>query len=212
MADRGFAEYVRCFTLAIVSVALAGERRRPNEALHGKTGAVSHGEAISTPSILPFVLLGGVSMLCHVIRFSSLAGIGSVASPDEAYAMPDEPGFAKERTALPKQEPSTRQSQTNNIVDADRVGHQSPGYAIDKSEAYMLTDRPVDAIGLHFEPTVLGITKRAFLSDSWASSASFQEAKKVLMESALESKIDFLYGLKSNLIVGRYIRAGTSFQ
>ena len=143
---------------------------------------------------------------------SWLAGIGSVASPDEAYAMPDEPGFAKERTALPKQEPSTRQSQTNNIVDADRVGHQSPGYAIDKSEAYMLTDRPVDAIGLHFEPTVLGITKRAFLSDSWASSASFQEAKKVLMESALESKIDFLYGLKSNLIVGRYIRAGTSFQ
>ena len=94
MADRGFAEYVRCFTLAIVSVALAGERRRPNEALHGKTGAVSHGEAISTPSILPFVLLGGVSMLCHVIRFSSLAGIGSVASPDEAYAMRDYVGFA----------------------------------------------------------------------------------------------------------------------
>jgi hypothetical protein len=63
-----------------------------------------------------------------------------------------------------------------------------------------------------FEPIVLGITKRAFLSESWASSASFQEAKKVLMESACESKIDFLSGLKSNLIVGRYIRAGTSFQ
>ena len=63
-----------------------------------------------------------------------------------------------------------------------------------------------------FEPIVLGITKRAFLSESWASSASFQEAKKVLMESACESKIDFLSGLKSNLIVGRYIRAGTSFR
>ena len=63
-----------------------------------------------------------------------------------------------------------------------------------------------------FEPIVLGITKRAFLSESWASRASFQEAKKVLMESACESKIDFLSGLKSNLIVGRYIRAGTSFR
>ena len=63
-----------------------------------------------------------------------------------------------------------------------------------------------------YEPIVLGITKRAFLSESWASSASFQEAKKVLMESACESKIDFLSGLKSNLIVGRYIRAGTSFR
>ena len=66
--------------------------------------------------------------------------------------------------------------------------------------------------GVQFEPIVLGITKRAFLSDSWASSASFQEAKKVLMEAALQSKVDFLFGLKSNLIVGRYIRAGTSFR
>jgi hypothetical protein len=66
--------------------------------------------------------------------------------------------------------------------------------------------------GLRFEPIVLGITKRAFLSESWASSASFQEAKKVLMEAALQSKVDFLFGLKSNLIVGRYIRAGTSFR
>ena len=70
--------------------------------------------------------------------------------------------------------------------------------------------KPEDYITL--EPVVLGITKRAFLSESWVSSASFQEAKRVLMTSALDSKIDHLLGLKENIVVGRYIRAGTGFR
>ena len=62
------------------------------------------------------------------------------------------------------------------------------------------------------EPLVLGITKVAFLTESFVSAASFQEAKRVLMDAALESRVDFLYGLKENVIVGRFIRAGTGFQ
>ena len=62
------------------------------------------------------------------------------------------------------------------------------------------------------EPFVLGITKVAFLTESFISAASFQEAKRVLMDAALESRVDFLYGLKENVIVGRFIRAGTGFQ
>ena len=69
-----------------------------------------------------------------------------------------------------------------------------------------------NSVALPFEPLVLGITKRAFLSESWVSSASFQEAKRILMNSALDSKIDHLLGLKENIIVGRYIRAGTGFR
>ena len=63
-----------------------------------------------------------------------------------------------------------------------------------------------------FEPIVLGITKRSFFTESFVSAASFQEAKRVLMHCALQSKVDFLYGLKENVILGRFIRAGTGFR
>lgn len=63
-----------------------------------------------------------------------------------------------------------------------------------------------------YEPIVLGITKIAFLTESFVSAASFQEAKRVLMHCALQSRVDFLYGLKENVIVGRFIRAGTGFR
>ena len=63
-----------------------------------------------------------------------------------------------------------------------------------------------------YEPIVLGLTKIAFLTQSFISAASFQETKRVLMNSALQSRVDFLYGLKENVIVGRFIRAGTGFR
>ena len=66
--------------------------------------------------------------------------------------------------------------------------------------------------GIVFEPIVLGLTKIAFLTQSFISAASFQETKRVLMNSALQSRVDFLYGLKENVIVGRFIRAGTGFR
>lgn len=60
-----------------------------------------------------------------------------------------------------------------------------------------------------YEPTVLGITKISLKTDSFISSASFQETTKVLSQSALEGKIDFLNGLKENVILGRLIPGGT---
>ncbi len=59
--------------------------------------------------------------------------------------------------------------------------------------------------------TVLGITKSALYSDSWLSAASFQETTKVLMEAALEGKIDSLVGLKENVIIGRLIPVDGSY-
>jgi hypothetical protein len=70
----------------------------------------------------------------------------------------------------------------------------------------------VSSSGIVFEPIVLGLTKIAFLTQSFVSAASFQETKRVLMNSALQSRVDFLYGLKENVIVGRFIRAGTGFR
>ena len=60
-----------------------------------------------------------------------------------------------------------------------------------------------------YEPIILGITKVAFFTESFISAASFQETKRVLMHSAIQTRVDFLTGLKENVIVGRLIPAGT---
>ena len=60
-----------------------------------------------------------------------------------------------------------------------------------------------------YEPIIMGITKVAFFTDSFISAASFQETKRVLLQSAIQTRVDFLTGLKENVIVGRFIPAGT---
>ena len=46
-------------------------------------------------------------------------------------------------------------------------------------------------------------------TESWISAASFQETTKVLADAAVQGKIDYLRGLKENVIMGRLIPAGT---
>jgi DNA-directed RNA polymerase subunit beta' len=59
------------------------------------------------------------------------------------------------------------------------------------------------------EPLLLGITKASLSTQSFISAASFQETTKVLTEAALSGKVDYLRGLKENVIMGRLITAGT---
>ncbi len=61
------------------------------------------------------------------------------------------------------------------------------------------------------EELLLGITKISLSTDSWLSSASFQETAKVLINAAVTGKVDRLAGLKENVIIGRLIPAGTGF-
>jgi DNA-directed RNA polymerase subunit beta' len=56
---------------------------------------------------------------------------------------------------------------------------------------------------------LLGITKASLSTDSFISASSFQETTKVLTEAALQGKVDYLRGLKENVIMGRLIPAGT---
>ena len=60
-------------------------------------------------------------------------------------------------------------------------------------------------------PLLLGITKAALTTESFISAASFQETTRVLTEAAASGKIDELFGLKENVIVGHLIPAGTGF-
>ena len=59
---------------------------------------------------------------------------------------------------------------------------------------------------------LLGITKASLRSESFISAASFQETTKVLTDAALSGRIDELYGLKENVILGHLIPAGTAFK
>ncbi len=59
------------------------------------------------------------------------------------------------------------------------------------------------------EPMLLGITRAALTTDSFISAASFQETTKVLTDAAIAGKVDYLRGLKENVIMGRLIPAGT---
>jgi DNA-directed RNA polymerase subunit beta' len=59
------------------------------------------------------------------------------------------------------------------------------------------------------EPVLLGITKASLSTQSFISAASFQETTRVLTEASLAGKVDYLRGLKENVIMGRLIPAGT---
>ncbi len=62
------------------------------------------------------------------------------------------------------------------------------------------------------QPLLLGITKVSLTTESFLSAASFQETVRVLINAAIEGKIDTLRGLKENVIIGKRIPAGTGFK
>ena len=63
-----------------------------------------------------------------------------------------------------------------------------------------------------YVPLLLGITKAALDNPSFISAASFQETTRVLTRAAIEGRIDWLRGLKENIVIGHLIPAGTGFQ
>ena len=56
---------------------------------------------------------------------------------------------------------------------------------------------------------LLGITKVSIFSDSFLSAASFQDTTRVLINAAINGRVDHLKGLKENVIIGRKIPVGT---
>ena len=62
------------------------------------------------------------------------------------------------------------------------------------------------------EQLLLGITKVALSTSSFLSAVSFQETSRVLINAAVEGKIDRLECLKENVIIGRLVPAGTGFK
>ena len=64
---------------------------------------------------------------------------------------------------------------------------------------------------ISYAPIILGITRSCLETDSFISAASFQETTRVLTKAAIQNKIDFVRGLKQNVILGNLVPAGTGF-
>jgi len=79
-----------------------------------------------------------------------------------------------------------------------------------RSDKALVTAR--DAVAATATPILQGITRASLQTKSFISAASFQETTKVLNEAAVSGKVDFLEGLKENVIVGHKIPAGTGMR
>lgn len=88
------------------------------------------------------------------------------------------------------------------------------GEQVDKSDFKVENEKAIaeGIIPATAEPLVLGITQASLTTSSFISAASFQETTKVLTEACLKGKMDYLRGLKENVIVGRLIPAGTGYR
>ena len=105
------------------------------------------------------------------------------------------------------------------IVDAGSTNF-IPNTMVDRGEVYEANDAiqaRIDAgeEGLSlatYEYTLLGITKASLATESFLSAASFQETTRVLTDAAIKGKVDPLFGLKENVIIGKLVPAGTGMK
>lgn len=63
-----------------------------------------------------------------------------------------------------------------------------------------------------YEPTLIGISKISLLNESFLSAACFQETTRVITKAAIKGKIDWLLGLKENIVMGNLIPSGTGYK
>ena len=105
------------------------------------------------------------------------------------------------------------------IVDSGSTNFL-PNTMVDRGEVYEANDAiqaRIDAgeEGLSlatYDYTLLGITKASLATESFLSAASFQETTRVLTDAAIKGKVDPLFGLKENVIIGKLVPAGTGMK
>ena len=108
------------------------------------------------------------------------------------------------------------------VVDAGDSDNLKPGQIItarklrDENSALKRRDLKLvevrDAVPATSDQMLQGITRAALQTSSFMSAASFQETTKVLNEAAINGKVDYLEGMKENVICGHLIPAGTGLR
>ncbi|MGQ9499912.1 MAG: DNA-directed RNA polymerase subunit beta' [Dissulfurimicrobium sp.] len=100
-----------------------------------------------------------------------------------------------------------RRVKITNVGDSTfMLGEQVERHRFEEENEKLLAEGRQPATA---EPMLLGITRASLTTDSFISAASFQETTKVLTDASIAGKIDYLRGLKENVIMGRLIPAGT---
>jgi hypothetical protein len=93
----------------------------------------------------------------------------------------------------------------------DAIGVFFPGELIEISKAQRM-NRVLQAAPLPCKPVLLGITKASLNTNSFLSEASFERTITVLSRSAIQGRMDWLKGLKENVLLSNMIPAGTGCQ
>ncbi len=89
------------------------------------------------------------------------------------------------------------------------IGENVEKWKFEKENLHLVSKGGKPASG---QPVLLGITKASLNTESFISAASFQETTKVLSDASIAGKVDFLKGLKENVIMGRLVPAGTGLK
>jgi DNA-directed RNA polymerase subunit beta' len=93
------------------------------------------------------------------------------------------------------------------VGDSDFIlGEEVERWKFEEGNEQVIEQGGRPAVG---EPLLLGVTKASINTESFLSAASFQETTKVLADASVESRVDYLRGLKENILMGRLIPAGT---
>lgn len=99
---------------------------------------------------------------------------------------------------------------TNQVIVREKGSTEIlPGEIIEINKIEKINEKEIKKAT--YEPIILGITKLGVNNQSFITASSFQETAKILTKSAIEGKIDWLNGLKENVILGTIIPAGTGF-
>ena len=108
------------------------------------------------------------------------------------------------------------------VTDAGDSENLKPGQIVtarklrDENSALKRQDKKLvqvrDAVAATSTQILQGITRAALGTKSFMSAASFQETTKVLNEAAIRGKVDYLEGMKENVICGHLIPAGTGLR
>ncbi len=101
--------------------------------------------------------------------------------------------------------------------DAVSVGELLPKKAVKELNSLLKKKNKTgiktrDAVPATADAVLLGITQTSLSTDSFISAASFQETTRVLTDAAIKGKVDYLLGLKENVIIGQIIPAGTGLR
>jgi len=89
------------------------------------------------------------------------------------------------------------------------VDEQVDRFEFNKENERVIKEKKQPAKG---STLLLGITKAALSTESFISAASFQETTRILIDAAVNGKVDKLKGLKENVIIGHLISAGTGIE